>query len=555
MKTRWILVGSLLVVLMAAFIAGPSKVRGLESLRPAGAVALGTAFTYQGRLTDNGSPANGTYDFEFKLYDAASGGTQVGSTVTQDDVSVSGGLFTVPLDFGNVFNGDALWLEIGVRPGSSTGAYTTLSPRQALTAAPYAFYALNNWSLTGNSGTTAGTNFLGTTDNQALEFKVNGARALRIEPNATSPNLIGGYSGNTVTTGAVGATISGGGNSTGTNSVTDNYGTVGGGVGNRAGDNTGTTSDAGSATVGGGANNIASGGGATIGGGYGNTASALDATVAGGFFNTANSSRATIGGGANNTASNSYATVGGGGANTASGYAATVAGGLGNTADGDYGFAAGQRAKANNAGCFVWGDSTDVDVTCSTNNMTIFRSTGGFSIYTSVNTSTGAPTSGVQVATGGNAWSTVSDRASKENFRPVDTRLLLARLAEIPITTWNYKSQDSSIRHIGPMAQDFNALLPELGGEGEKYINSLDADGVSLAAIQGLYQMVQEKDAEISNLKSQISALEARLAALEQRTGGPSAPTSGLPVYGLALGAVGLLGVVVSRRRKEGGGQ
>ena len=67
------------------------------------------------------------------------------------------------------------------------------------------------WLLTGNAGTTPGTNFLGTADNQALELKVNRARALRLEPNATSPNLIGGYKDNSVTSGAWGATIGGGG--------------------------------------------------------------------------------------------------------------------------------------------------------------------------------------------------------------------------------------------------------------------------------------------------------------------------------------------------------
>ena len=100
--------------------------------------AVGTAFTYQGRLTDGGNPANGAYDLEFKLYNAAGGGTQVGSTVTLADVTVSDGLFTVSLDFGAVFDGTDLWLQIGVRPGDSGGTYTSLSPRQPLTAAPYA---------------------------------------------------------------------------------------------------------------------------------------------------------------------------------------------------------------------------------------------------------------------------------------------------------------------------------------------------------------------------------------------------------------------------------
>jgi hypothetical protein len=103
--------------------------------------ANGTTFTYQGRLTDGGAAANGAYDLRFILYNAAVGGAQVGPIVTQNDLAVSGGLFNATLDFGAIFNGTALYLEIAVRPGSSSGSYTPLSPRQALTPAPYAHYA------------------------------------------------------------------------------------------------------------------------------------------------------------------------------------------------------------------------------------------------------------------------------------------------------------------------------------------------------------------------------------------------------------------------------
>jgi len=110
----------------------------------AGALApVGTGFIYQGRLKEGGVPAHGAYDFQFSLFDAVGGGSQIGSTVTVDDVSVSNGLFTVQLDFGSVFDGTALWLEIAVRQGSSTGSYTPLGPRQPLMAAPYAQYSQN----------------------------------------------------------------------------------------------------------------------------------------------------------------------------------------------------------------------------------------------------------------------------------------------------------------------------------------------------------------------------------------------------------------------------
>ena len=102
-----------------------------ESLAPSDSQALiGTSFTYQGRLTDNGSPVNGDYDFQFILYDAEAGGSQVGSLLQLEDEPVTEGLFTVLLDFGAVFDGTALWLEIGVRPGAETDPYTTLSPRR-----------------------------------------------------------------------------------------------------------------------------------------------------------------------------------------------------------------------------------------------------------------------------------------------------------------------------------------------------------------------------------------------------------------------------------------
>jgi hypothetical protein len=108
------------------------------------AFAQGAAFTYQGRLNENGGPANGSYDLQFSLRDAAAGGSPVGGTNTIAPVSVSNGLFTVTLDFGaNVFTGGERWLEIGVKSNGVAGAHTPLTPRQPITAAPYAITASN----------------------------------------------------------------------------------------------------------------------------------------------------------------------------------------------------------------------------------------------------------------------------------------------------------------------------------------------------------------------------------------------------------------------------
>ena len=99
--------------------------------------AVGTAFTYQGRLDANGAPVNGHFDFELRLYNAPAGGTQVGPTVTVADVVIVDGLVTLRLDFGPVFTGNALWLEIGLRPVGG-GSFELLSPRQEVTPGPNA---------------------------------------------------------------------------------------------------------------------------------------------------------------------------------------------------------------------------------------------------------------------------------------------------------------------------------------------------------------------------------------------------------------------------------
>ncbi len=148
-----------LVLLLASLLIGPaagvraqdggltSEAATLELAAPA--TALGTAFTYQGQLKEGSNPANGAYDFQFKLFDALSGGAQVGSTVVKNDLAVSGGLFTTELDFGAAaFDGQARWLQVEVRPGASTGAYTALTPRRALLASPYALFSSSTRGIT-----------------------------------------------------------------------------------------------------------------------------------------------------------------------------------------------------------------------------------------------------------------------------------------------------------------------------------------------------------------------------------------------------------------------
>jgi len=112
-----------------------------------------TAFTYSGKLTDNGNPASGTFDLQFALFDNAQGGAQIGSNQTVPGAAVSDGVFTVQLDFGvNAFPGANRFLEIGVRPGG-VGSFAILAPRQQIASTPYAIRTLSAAAadaLTGN---------------------------------------------------------------------------------------------------------------------------------------------------------------------------------------------------------------------------------------------------------------------------------------------------------------------------------------------------------------------------------------------------------------------
>ena len=122
------------------------------SLAPTGTATapVGSIFTYQGQLKNTNGPVNGGCDFQFGLWDALTGGTQVGSTLEKPNVLLAEGLFTVQLDFGaSAFNGNARWLEIAVRCPAGSGVYSTLAQRQPLAPAPYALYSANAGQLDG----------------------------------------------------------------------------------------------------------------------------------------------------------------------------------------------------------------------------------------------------------------------------------------------------------------------------------------------------------------------------------------------------------------------
>ncbi len=337
-------------------------------------------------------------------------------------------------------------------------------------------------------------------------------------------SAIGGGNDNNVAANSPYATIAGGSlNDIGTNS---GYSAIGGGNDNNVAANSpyatiaggslneiGTNADY-SAIGGGNNNNIAVDSYyATIAGGYWNDIGTdSDASAIGGGYNNniaADSVAATIAGGSlNDIGTNSaYSAIGGGDNNNiaANSLRATIPGGLSNTAT-NYAFAAGTRAKANHTGAFVWGDSTFVDIASASANSVTMRASGGYRFF-----SNSGATAGVSLAAGGTSWAVISDRNVKKDFGPVDGVAILEKLAALPITQWHYQWEEQSITpHIGPMAQDFKAAF--YPGSDDKSITTQEADGVALAAIQGLNQKVESENAALRRELAELKALVQQLA-------------------------------------------
>jgi len=293
----------------------------------------------------------------------------------------------------------------------------------------------------------------------------------------------------------------------------DTYAIVGGGRSNSA------TNDY--CTVGGGRANITGGGGAyaTVGGGFSNNAYNEYTTIGGGHDNNSNGYGSTVCGGRTNTAGGQESAIGGGYLNLAAGLRSCVPGGSSNIAAGNYSFASGYRARANHDGTFVWADSNEADFASSGTRQFVVRAAGGVYFGTNntvdmpagrfINTSTNA-----HLTTGG-MWTNASDRNAKENIRAIDPVTILQRVASMPISRWNYRTESDRVNHIGPMAQDFHAAFGT--GDSDKVIGTADADGVALAAIQGLHILIEERDCEIEELKARVKSVADLEARIEEK--------------------------------------
>ncbi len=414
------------------------------------AITIPQLFSYQGKLTDTlGAPVpNGSYPMMFLLYAVPSGGSPFW-TETQS-VTVKNGLFSVLL--GSTTPIDSVPAAGAAYLGMTVSGGPELSPRLRIASSAYSYLA---------------------------------GEARRAD---TADYALAGLGDDAWVRGTPDSVLY----------TVGNLGIARGGAGNMLhGTQRFTHVNLGVAcTTGTSGTNYSH---CTVGGGYRNTASGNYVTVGGGYSNTASGMLTTVGGGQLNTASGYLATVGGGYGTTASGYCATVPGGYASRAAGSYSFAAGSHAKANHDGCFVWSDSsTGYDSVYSTDDdQWRVRARGGTWFFSNSGMTTGA-----YLAPNSNSWESACDSTTKEDFRPVDRKALLDRVAALRVRDYKMKDQNDGTRHIGPVAQDFHSAFG-YGGT-ETGINLADADGVLLAAVQALYEQNQAQQAEIEALKAEL---------------------------------------------------
>ncbi|MDF1504931.1 tail fiber domain-containing protein [Roseisolibacter sp. H3M3-2] len=203
-----------------------------------------------------------------------------------------------------------------------------------------------------------------------------------------------------------------------------------------------------------------------------------------------------------------HLTVADGDAATALGYRST--------ASADYSTAIGYRAATRGrVGAIVIADASTTDsLEATANNQFTLRAAGGVRLFTNA-----TKTTGVTVAPGGSSWSVVSDSTRKEAFAEVDGEAVLAKLRDVPVTSWRYRDEeDRATRHIGPMAQDWHRAFGF--NTDDRTINMSDFDGVNLAAVRALEArtaQLQAKAAEVDALREEVRALRDGQRALERR--------------------------------------
>jgi len=219
----------------------------------------------------------------------------------------------------------------------------------------------------------------------------------------------------------------------------------------------------------------------------------------------------------------------------------SIAMGYRSNAQSSYGVAIGQRATtAGYTGAIVFSDASTTDSTQATaNNQFMVRASGGYRLFTN-----SSRTTGVQLAASGSSWSVVSDRNAKEDFVDIDAEAVLQRMAQLPLSTYHYIDGEAGVRHVGPMAQDWQRLVSgPLGLNADStVINQGDFDGINLAGVVALEARTRQQAERIAALEGEVAALRAALVAERSEGTGlrqtVAAQASRLDALDARLGAV-----------------
>src|SRR5665213_10152 len=500
-------------------------------------LAQGTAFTYQGRLNSSGGPANGLYDFRFRL-DADPAGNTILATVLTNAIGVTNGLFTTTMDFGaGWFNGGNYWLEVDVKT-NNFAAYTALNPFQQITPTPYAVFASTAGNVSGTvsaaqiSGAVSSANVSGTygnavtLNNAGNSFTGNGAGLTSLNASQlTTGTLVDARLSTNV------ALLNANQTFTGTNSFSNNISML---------DPTKSiifpaTSGVNSPMMYMFASETANADRMVIahspnypnwGLQYQDAADPVSYLSGGTPVMSVDLARQRVGIGTTNPAasldvngdvwvSNNLSSASlnvsdnvGIGINNPTDAALSVAGRVrmndnniyfrsGTDTNHGIGYYYGSKSFAGNStidGPVLFGYNSGVLGTeqFGTEHISLQWDSSSVSVYGTFNNN--------------------SDRNAKQHFTTVTASQILGKVAQLPVSEWSYKV-DGATRHIGPMAQDFYSIFNV--GTDDKHIAPIDEGGVALAAIQGLNQKLNEKDGEIQTLKQQNDSLAERLNELE----------------------------------------
>ena len=505
--------------------------------RAAVAAPMGTVFTYQGRLIDANSVADGLYDLRFRLYDASVAGTQKGSTIVVSEVNIIDGSFTLGLDFGGaVFDGNNRWLEIGIRAGelNDPNGYTALSPRQEVTPTPYALYAASGPGLPVPlhlSGSSADPIIKGsnTGSGDGISGQSSGSSGHGVFGWASNTGNFTNYGGFFSAAGSNGsgvygkATGSKGRGVEGWASHSGDYinyggwfqaaGTYGQGVYGEATGGSGFgvigyASNSGAYTNYGGRFQAAGGSGIGV---YGDASNSGDYTNYGGYFEAAG----TLGRGVYGCASNGLGSTNYGGYFQATGSTGRGVYGEASNSGGAFHNYGGYFRAAGGYGQGVYGGATGSNGT-------------GVVGYATDSSGTGVKGYGGEydfyAAGKGEDYGSASSIRWKRDIQPINEPL--DKIMMLRAVYFNWDDEHGGQHDVGMIAEEVGEVLPEIVSYEE---NGVDATGMDYSkltpllveAVKALKQDVDEqreqrarKDAEIAAQQTQIQKLQEEVAEL-----------------------------------------